>query len=445
MATVQHPRKSPTTSKGSSKPLPPFDLCVVGQGHIGLPTAVAFASAGLNVLGVDIQPELVDHLNNGDTHITEPGLQDSLRNTIKDGNYSAALKPEAASVFIVSVPTPIDENGKPVLDYVLAAAGSIGPHIQSGSLVILESTVPPGTTAGAFASALNDASQLNDSNYMVAHCPERVLPGQIMRELVHNDRVVGGLTVTASEAAVDLYRNFVTGEIVITDATSAELIKLSENIYRDVNIALANELAESAEELGVDIWQAIDIANRHPRVNIHQPGPGVGGYCIPVASLFLAAGADVSTPTIDGARQVNSSQPQRTVESITHLLKKFSDPVIAVLGVAYKGIVGDARATPANAIISGLTQAGATVKIHDPLSTNSNHDLVSLEDALDGADAVMFITDHNQFSDIDPTTAADLMRGRIVFDGRNIVNKQAWEDAGFTVTLLGDGTAKQTP
>ena len=425
--------------------MPLLDLCVVGQGHIGLPTAVAFASADLDVLGVDIEPELVEDLNNGVTRITEPGLQDSLRNVLKSGRYRAALKPEPAHAFIVSVPTPIDENDQPVLDFALAAARSLAPHIQPGSLVILESTVPPGTTSGAFATAVGAESKLAASKYLVAHCPERVLPGQIMHELIHNDRVVGGTTEEASQAAVNLYRSFVLGEIVITDATTAELVKLSENIYRDVNIALANELAESAESLGVDVWQAIDIANRHPRVNVHQPGPGVGGYCIPVASLFLGAGVDVNTPTIDGARQINSAQPQRAGETITDLLDDINNSVIAVLGVAYKGNVGDARDTPADAIISGLEQSGATVKVHDPLATNSNHEIVSLEEALDGADAVVFITDHDQFSEIDPVEIAKLMRGRIVFDGRNIVNKQTWEDAGFAVTLLGDGTASPAP
>ncbi len=422
-----------------------IDLCVIGQGHIGLPTAVAFASANLDVLGVDIESDLVEALNNSKTNITEPGLRESLQNVVKNGKYKASLKPQLAHAFIVSVPTPIDENDLPVLDYVLAAAKSVAPHIQPGSLVILESTVPPGTTAGAFAATLEAESNLDPSVYHVAHCPERVLPGQIMRELIHNDRVVGGLTEAASQAAVDLYRNFVLGEIVVTDATTAELVKLSENIYRDVNIALANELAESAESLGVDVWKAIDIANRHPRVNVHQPGPGVGGYCIPVASLFLGAGANVDTPTIDGARKVNSAQPQRAVETIINLIGDFIEPVIAVLGVSYKGNVGDARATPADAIISGLEQAGAMVKVHDPLATNSSHEIVSLEEALGGTDAVMFITDHDQFSDIDPVDAAKRMRGRIVFDGRNIINKQAWEDAGFTVTLLGDGTASPTP
>jgi UDP-N-acetyl-D-mannosaminuronic acid dehydrogenase len=265
-----------------------------------------------------------------------------------------------------------------------------------------------------------------------------------MRELVHNDRVVGGLTAEASEAAVKLYRSFVTGEIVVTDATSAELVKLSENIYRDVNIALANELAESAEALGVDVWKAIEIANLHPRVNIHQPGPGVGGYCIPVASLFLKAGINRSTSMIDGARQVNSSQPQRVVKSITDLLENISTKTIAVLGVAYKGNVGDARATPADDIITELENAGAIIKIHDPLSTNSIHELMSLEDALTDADAVMIITDHDQFAEIDPTQAAELMRGRIIFDTRNITNKQKWEEAGFSVATLGDGTATRT-
>jgi UDP-N-acetyl-D-mannosaminuronic acid dehydrogenase len=436
-------KESPTGSKGFYKPL--FDLCVVGQGHIGLPTAVTFAAADLSVLGVDVEAQLVEELNNGVTHITEPGLQDSLQAVIKRGKYKAALNPEPANAFIVSVPSPIDENNQPVLDYILAAAKAIAPQLRPGSLVILESTVPPGTTAGVFVDVLAANSSVNSSEYLVAHCPERVLPGQILHELIHNDRVVGGLTAEASQAALQLYCNFVKGEIVVTNATTAELVKLSENIYRDVNIGLANELALAAESLGVDVWQATVIANRHPRVNIHQPGPGVGGYCIPVASVFLAAGTDVSTPTIDGARYVNSIQPQRASDRLNELLANVDNPVVAIMGVAYKGNVGDARATPADSIIENLKKAGATVKVHDPLATNSNHDLVSLETALEGADAAVFITDHDQFSDIDPDAAAKLMRGRIVFDGRNILPLEKWQEAGFAVTRLGDGTARPAP
>ena len=422
-----------------------FDLCVVGQGHIGLPTAVTFATADLSVLGIDVEVQLVEELNNGVTHITEPGLQDSLRSVIKQGKYKASLNPEPAHAFIVSVPSPIDEDNQPVLKYILAAAKAISPHLQPGTLVILESTVPPGTTAGAFTDALAENSPVNPSEYLVAHCPERVLPGRILHELIHNDRVVGGLTDEASQAALKLYRTFVKGEIVVTNATTAEFVKLSENIYRDVNIGLANELALAAESLGVDVWQATAIANRHPRVNIHQPGPGVGGYCIPVASVFFAAGTDVSTPTIDGARQVNSIQPQRAADRLNELLKNITNPVVAIMGVAYKGNVGDARATPADGIVASLKKAGATVKVHDPLSTNSNHNLVSLEAALENADAVMFITDHDQFSEIDPAVAAKLMRGSIVLDGRNILPLEKWQEAGFTVTRLGDGTAHPAP
>ena len=421
-----------------------FDLCVIGQGHIGLPTAVVFASAGLNVLGVDINPQLIDELNDGASPIIEPGLQDSLRSVITQGNYKAALAPEHSDAYIVSVPTPIDSDNQPVLDYLTAAATSLAPLLQKGSLVILESTVPPGTTAGIFATTLAAKSSIDPSDYLIAHCPERVLPGQILSELVHNDRVIGGLTEEASQSAFQLYSSVVKGEIVLTDATTAELVKLSENIYRDVNIGLANELAEAAESLGIDVWEATKIANLHPRVNIHQPGPGVGGYCIPIASVFLVAGIDVYTPTISGARQINSRQPQRSVNRILKALKGSNNPVVAVMGVAYKGNVGDARATPADDIISYLKAAGVTVKVHDPLSVNSNHKLVSADSALEGADAVMFITDHRQFSEIDPAATSKLMRGNIVFDGRNILPHRAWADAGFNVLRLGDGTNKPT-
>ncbi|NQW21520.1 MAG: nucleotide sugar dehydrogenase [Chloroflexi bacterium] len=419
------------------------DVCVVGQGHIGLPTALTIAKSGLQVVGVDITAQLVEDLNKGINHLIEPGLSELLISCIDTNTYSASLTPETADTYIVSVPTPLDSDNQPVLDHVVAAAESIGPHIRRGNLVILESTVPPGTTRGAFTKALTNNSELTpEKDFFVAHCPERVLPGTILRELVENDRVVGGSSAHSSAAAAKFYRYFVTGDVIETDALTAELVKLSENIYRDVNIGLANELAIISEDLGANVWDVIELANKHPRVNIHQPGPGVGGYCIPVAPWMLSANLDELPPTIHQARRINAEQPARTVQQVLGLLEGTNSPKVAVLGAAYKGGVGDARATPTVEIVDLLIAAGATVAVHDPLTTNFKYPLESYEDTVRHADLAIILTAHTQFESLDPVTTAKLMKFPVIVDTRNSLPVTDWEQAGFKVVRLGVGTSK---
>ena len=421
------------------------DVCVVGQGHIGLPTALIIADSGLQVTGVDVTAPLVDDLNKGINHLVEPGLTQLLEKCVAAKTYSASLTPEPADTFIVSVPTPLDPENQPVLDYVVAAAESIAPHIRPGNLVILESTVPPGTTRGVFTKALAEKSNLTPENdFFVAHCPERVLPGTILRELIENDRVVGGSSPEATRLAKKFYQRFVSGDVLESDSVTAELVKLSENIYRDVNIGLANEFAIISEDLGANVWDVIELANKHPRVNIHQPGPGVGGYCIPVAPWMLSADLESAPQTILQARNINAGQPARTVQKVLNLLTGAENPKVAILGAAYKGGVGDARATPTVEVIELLLEAGATVSVHDPLTKNFKYELESFEDTVRDADLAIILTAHSQFESIEPVSTAKLMKSAIIVDTRNSLNAETWEQAGFKVVRLGVGTSQQS-
>ena len=416
------------------------DICVVGLGSIGLPTAVIMASSGHTVTGVDVNADLLASVSAGLTRLDECNLPEMLAEVVKSGALTATDTPVAADAFVISVPTPIGEGNQPIMDFVRSASEAVGKVLRRGDLVILESTVPPGTTDGLVRETLEAASGLSaGDDFGLAHCPERVLPGEIMREIVENDRIVGASDERARGQAVELYRSFVTGEVFETDAITAEMAKLSENIYRDVNIALANELATISEELGADAWHVIELANKHPRVQLHQPGPGVGGYCIPVAPWFLLDSAGSPEGVIGTARGVNAIQPDRTVAAALAICDGIDAPRVAVLGVAYKGGVGDPRMSPSTEVIAGLEAAGADVRVHDPLVLDYSSPLIDLEEALTGADLVLVLVDHAQFRDIDPSHTGRLMRNRILLDSRNVVDPQAWEKAGFTVQRTGVG------
>lgn len=416
------------------------DVCVIGLGHIGLPTALTIAASGLHVTGVDLNESLIKNLNAGKNDLIEPGLSELLKSSLADGRYKSRLTPEPSDVYIISVPTPLDSANHPVLDHVLDAAHAIAPHIKLGGIVILESTVPPGTTQSTFTKMLAGHSRLTPGvDFHIAHCPERVLPGTILRELVENDRVVGGTTPEASSRAAEFYRRFVTGEVLETNSVTAELVKLGENIYRDVNIGLANEFAMVSEKLGANVWDVIELANKHPRVNIHQPGPGVGGYCIPVAPWMLSADLDENNSLILQARQINAGQPSIMVATVLSLLGDAPNPKVAVLGAAYKGDVGDARATPTQEIIDSLIHAGVSVNVHDPLTKEFTVPLDSLEDTFRDADIALVLTGHSEYKNIDPEMAARSMKTLTIVDTRNVLVANIWEQAGFDIVRLGVG------
>ena len=417
-------------------------ICVLGMGYIGLPTAAMFATHGFDVLGVDVNSEVVRILNNGDIHIEEPGLKVLVQAAILSGRLHIAQKPEPADAFIIAVPTPFLHNHvphgpgldeRPIADlrFVVAATESIVPLLQPGNLVVLESTVPPRTVTEVLCPILRGAStgsatisnrSVEQMNLLVAHCPERVLPGRILEELVQNDRIVGGIDPPSAEAARNLYVSFVKGRIFLTDSTTAEMVKLMENTYRDVNIALANEFSLVAETIGVDIWGAIALANRHPRVNILRPGPGVGGHCIAVDPWFIAEAAPDITPLIQAARKINDSMPSHVVRKVREASLGCSAPVIACLGLTYKADVDDVRESPAVKVVDLLRHEGFVVHSYDPHAWlgESVGQVRSLVDAIKYADVVVILTDHAEFRTLNCDELCH--KSHVVIDTRHCVS-----------------------
>lgn len=397
-------------------------VCVVGLGYIGLPTASLLATKGFDVLGVDVSEYVVKTINAGAIHIEEPELDVLVRSAVQSGRLAAALAPAAADVFILAVPTPFRDGYKPDLDYVEAAARSIASQVKPGDLVILESTSPVGTTervAEWLRAERPDlvlprrlaasAAQSEAAEVRVAHCPERVLPGQILRELVENDRIVGGINPASTQAAARFYRRFVSGDVLETDSRTAELAKLSENTFRDVNIAFANELASVCEELDVDAWKLIELANHHPRVNILRPGPGVGGHCIAVDPWFIVDSAPEHTRLIRAAREINNARPGQVVEKVLASVCGLVNPTIACLGLAYKPDIDDLRESPAVEIAETLArQDGFRVLAVEPhiselpaRLSERGIELAEMEPAVQAADVVLVLVPHSLFRSLD--------------------------------------------
>ena len=418
-------------------------LCVLGMGYIGLPTASTFASNGLRVTGVDVNRRVVDVLRIGEIHIQEPGLRTLVQAAFGSGNLRVAEHPEPADAFVIAVPTPIRADKRADLSAVRTAAGAIATQLRPGNLVVLESTSPPRTTVDVLAPILERSGLRAGADFYLAYSPERVLPGQILRELIENARVIGGINRASAEAGRDLYAIFVRGEILLTDATTAEMVKLMENTYRDVNIAVANEFARLAERFGVDVWEAIALANRHPRVDILRPGPGVGGHCISVDPWFLVEAAPDETALIRQARDVNDEQPERVVTRLRSALDGLAGKKLAVLGLAYKADVDDLRESPALEVAARLAAEGASVLTYEPnaptVTAAGAQAAESMEAALEGADALILLVDHRELAQLPPAQAASRMRGRIVYDSRGVLPRALWEKAGFTVYVLGVG------
>ncbi len=427
-------------------------VCVLGLGYIGLPTASTFATHGLKVLGVDINPNIVSALQRGEIHIHEPGLRDVVTQAIRSGNFSVSTRPEAADAFIIAVPTPFREDGQGEYNgqkykladmrAIISATEAILPHLRKGNLVILESTSPPRTTMDLVKPILERSGLKAGIDFYLCYSPERVLPGQIMRELVENDRVVGGITPESAKAGHDFYATFVTGEIIETDATTAEMVKLMENTTRDVNIAIANEFSRLAEKFGVDVWEAISLANRHPRINILNPGPGVGGHCISVDPWFFVEAAPELTSFIYQARQVNDAQPHFVVEKVKQALGTLTEKKIAALGLAYKPDVDDLRESPATGVVHLLQKEGAQVKAWEPFKPDADMKGIdmasSFESAINDADAILLLVKHTEFKNLKPDEVASKTKARIAIDTVNAWNSDEWEKAGFQLFRLGD-------
>jgi UDP-N-acetyl-D-mannosaminuronic acid dehydrogenase len=428
-------------------------ICILGLGYIGLPTASMFATHGIKVLGVDINLSIIETLQAGRIHIHEPGLGEAVNTALKSGNLSVAIQPEPADAFLIAVPTPFYEHDFGQYDgqiykradmrAVISATEAVMPHLRQGNLVVLESTSPPRTTLDLVIPILERSGLMAGQDFFVAYSPERVLPGQILRELVENARVIGGINSESAQAGADLYATFVKGEIHKTDATTAEMVKIMENTYRDVNIAIANEFSRLAERFGVDVWEAIQLSSLHPRVKILSPGPGVGGHCISVDPWFFVETAPDLSKLILKARQVNDSQPEFVVELVKKAIGNLTGKKIAALGLAYKPDVDDLRESPAVEVIHLLTKDGAIVKAFEPFKPDAVllgvDAALTLELALKDADAVLLLVNHTEFRQFSPETLKTITPARVLIDSVNGWGGQEWPAAGFKLFRLGVG------
>ncbi len=398
-------------------------ICVIGLGYIGLPTACILSSKGFKVVGVDTNQKLVEELNQNHIDPLEPGLVDLANSAIKSGNLIAKISPQEADVFIICVPTPLTNEDKADLTYVRDATKNILPYLRKDNIIILESTVPPGTTEGIVKPILEESGLKVGSELYLAYCPERVLPGNILKELIENERIIGGINPESTELAKEVYQNFVEGEIYLTDTTTAEMVKLVENSFRDVNIAFANELSRVCDKLNLNIWKVIELANKHPRVNILKPGPGVGGHCIAVDPFFIVEKAPNEARIIKTARCVNDSMPDYIVEKVERAVKKtkIKRPVIACFGITYKAGTGDLRGSPALKIVRGLKEKGYTVWACDPYVKDfTEFPLFSLEETINGGDCLVLLVDHKEFKEIKLQEPLRRMRGNIIIDTRGV-------------------------
>lgn len=406
-------------------------VSVIGLGYIGLPTAAVIASRGVDVLGVDVSEHAVNTINQGKIHIVEPDLDMLVQAAVTTGKLKASLTPEPAEAFMIAVPTPFKDNKSPDLSYIRAAVENIAPVISKGNLIVLESTSPVGTTdqISAWLAELRPDLIMphqdpDKADVFIAHCPERVLPGRVLQELVSNDRIIGGITERCAARAVDLYHLFVRGECLLTNARTAEMAKLTENSFRDVNIAFANELSMICDHLKINVWELIKLANRHPRVNILLPGPGVGGHCIAVDPWFIVDSAPEQAQIIRKAREINDSKPHYVADKIKQAADQFKKPVIACLGLAFKADIDDLRESPALDIAMSLIRdnVGEILLVEPnikqlPAKYAAHADkLTPLPQALERANVLVVLVDHKQFKTLHPADVAT----KVVIDTRGI-------------------------
>ncbi|HEQ78655.1 MAG TPA: nucleotide sugar dehydrogenase [Euryarchaeota archaeon] len=409
--------------------------CIIGLGYIGLPTAITYALNGVDVLGVDVNPKVVEALNSGHVLIEEPEITQLLQKALETGRLKASESVEHCDAYFICVPTPLTDSKGAELKYVKSAVESLIPVLKKGDLVVLESTVPPGTTSRLVVPLIEKCGLSCEEDVMVAFCPERVMPGQIFFELVNNDRVIGGHTPQASALAQKYYSTFVKGNIYLTDATTAEFVKLAENTYRDVNIALANEFAQLCSESGIDVWEMVELASKHPRVNILRPGPGVGGHCIAVDPWYLVERFGKDARLIRTSREINDLTPIKVADMVESMAPQGG--TIALLGLAYKGNIDDIRESPSLVVLKELKDRGFVVKTSDP--HYKGEQVVDTYEAVKGADLILVLTDHDEYRKLDIARIKNLVCGNLIFDCRNVIDKKGFEEADFRVRLLGDG------
>ena len=415
-------------------------ISVLGLGYIGLPTALLFATNGHSVVGVDINEEVIETISNGIVPFNEPMLSELLKRAMESGNFAVKKEAEDADMFLIAVPTPLDKETKVAeLRHVRLATEAIYPHLKKNNLVILESTVPPGTCEKLLVPILERSGLKVCNDFYLAHCPERAMPGNTIHEMINNDRVIGGMDGKSAELTKSFYSCFVRGIIYLMDIKTAEFVKLMENTFRDVNIALANEFAQIAEESGINIWNAIELANKHPRVNILKPGPGVGGHCIAIDPWFLTENS-TRCRMISLSREINDSMPGYVLQTVKKLLEDVKEPVITVFGVAYKGDVDDTRETPALKFIKLAENEGYKVKVYDPVVKVFGYKkILSLNEALRDSDCIVLIAEHTKFKEIELGKIIEKMRNKNIVDTRNMLDHKKWKEEGFSVKVLGDG------
>ena len=419
------------------------EICIIGLGYIGLPTAALLASRGLKVTGVDLNPTVVATVNAGQIHIVEPDLEHAVNQSIQAGNLTARTTPDFADIFLIAVPTPLSSDKKAVVDHVYEAAEAIAPYLKRGNLIILESTSPVGTTeriCEVLAERRKDlifptgSDSAKTADISVAYCPERVLPGRIMKELINNDRCVGGVTSLCASKARQFYELFVRGKCVETSARTAEMVKLTENAFRDLNIAFANELSMICDKLDVNVWEMIELANRHPRVNILKPGPGVGGHCIAVDPWFIVGAAPEQAELIRTAREVNDNKTSYVLAKLHELVGQHPDRRVLCLGLSFKANVDDLRESPALEIVENLAERyGDRVDIVEPFIKqlperlyNLGANYKTLEEALSERAILVLLVDHDLFRDMTEDQLEDRLpasrHDRLLHDTRGILS-----------------------
>jgi UDP-N-acetyl-D-mannosaminuronic acid dehydrogenase len=421
-------------------------VCVIGLGYIGLPTSAMFATHGFKVIGIDVNQNVVEALNQGKIIIEEPYLDILVQAAVRSGNLIAETVPEQADAFIIAVPTPILSDKTADMSYVIAATESILPFLKKDDIVILESTSPTGTVDGLMIPILEKTGLKIGEELFVGHSPERVLPGKILWELVNNNRIVGGIDRVSAEKIRDLYKIFVNGEIYLTTATTAEMCKMMENTYRDVNIALANELAKICEGACINAWEVIDLCNKHPRVNIHQPGPGVGGHCLAVDPWFIVEKYPDIARIIGLSRVTNDSMPDYIAAKIQEILMDIKgQKKITILGVTYKANIDDLRESPILELIDLLEKEDDfSITVYDPYVKGLKHQTVSVIDAASKSDLLILAVNHDCFRELPLAEIIRVMRNKVIFDTRNFFNREVIEEMGADYYLLGDSSRKSS-
>lgn len=400
-----------------------LDICVIGQGYIGLPTAALFAKNRCNVVGVDVKKEMINNLNKGIVHIEEDGISEIISNAINEKKYIAKLKPSEADVFIITVPTPYKiENLSCDLSFVIDACNSILEFVKKGNVIIIESTMAPGSMEKIIKPIFQEKGFEIGKDLFLAHCPERVLPGKIMHELVNNNRIIGGITKNCADKAAKVYSIFVKGQIMKTEAKTAELSKCMENTFRDINIAIANELTKICAEIDINVLEVIKLANQHPRVNILNPGPGVGGHCLAIDPYFIYSKTPETAKIIKLARDTNKSMPDFIVKYANKIVKHYSNSEkikIAIFGISYKGNTSDTRESPSFEIISKLKEYKYDLEIYDPHIEKKEY--TNIKNTLANASLCLILTDHDEFENLDFNLLIKNMKTPIIFDTKNII------------------------